>query len=120
VNTKVASKIVSFLNVQSNLDTAENQALQLHSGVTSHNCVYFSSSVLRDIGISVPINICNTQHYVPFITAQGWTKDYNVNDLYPGNICFTVSDGTGYSTHTYIFMGWVNPFIVVLYFFSYA
>jgi copper chaperone CopZ len=109
-NTNVASKIVSFLNVQSNLDTAEKQALQLHSGVASDNCVYFSSSVLRDIGISVPMNICNTQHYVPFITAQGWTKDYNVNDLYPGNICFTVSDGTGYSTHTYIFMGWVNPF----------
>jgi len=109
-NTNVASKIVSFLNVQSNLDTAENQALQLHGGVTSNNCVYFSSSVLRDIGISVPISMCNTQQYVPFITSQGWTKDYNVNDLYPGNICFTVSDGTGYSTHTYIFMGWVNPF----------
>jgi hypothetical protein len=109
-NTNVASKIVSFLNVQSNLYTAEKQALQLHSGVTNDNCVYFSSSVLRDIGISVPMNICNTHHYVPFITAQGWAKDYNVNDLYPGNICFTVSDGTGYSTHTYIFMGWVNPF----------
>ncbi len=109
-NTNFASTIVSFLNIQSNLNLAEGQALNLHNGVSSNNCVYFSSSVLRDIGINVPTGMANTQHYVPFIAAQGFVKDNNVDDLYPGNICFTVSDGTGYPTHTFIFMGWVNPF----------
>jgi hypothetical protein len=109
-DTNIASQIVSFLNLQSNLDLAEGQALNLHGGDDSDNCVYFSSSVLRDIGINVPTDMANTQHYVPFVVSQGWTEDYDVNDLYPGNICFTVSDGTGYPTHTYIFMGWVNPF----------
>lgn len=109
-NTNIASTIVSFLNLQSNIDIAEGQALSLHDGVSSNNCVYFSSSVLRDIGINVPAGMANTQHYVPYVAALGFTKDYNVNDLYPGNICFTVSDGTNYPTHTFIFMGWVNPF----------
>ncbi len=109
-DTNLASTIVSFLDLQSNLDLAEGQALNLHDGDYSDNCVYFSSSVLRDIGINVPAGMANTQNYVPFVTSLGFTEDYNVNDLYPGNICFTVSDGTGYPTHTYIFMGWVNPF----------
>ncbi|SMC20925.1 hypothetical protein SAMN02745134_01149 [Clostridium acidisoli DSM 12555] len=109
-DTNIASKLVSFLSFQDNLNMAEGQAVQLHNGDFHNNCVYFSSSVLRDIGINVPISMANTEHYVPFITSLGWTKDYDINNLYPGNICFTVSDGTGYPTHTFIFMGWVNPF----------
>ncbi|MDD3223937.1 MAG: Ig-like domain-containing protein [Clostridium sp.] len=108
-NTGWASKIVSFVSNQSNLNYAEQQAVNLHGGEYENNCVYFSSSVLRDLGIGVPWGMANTEHYVPYIQSLGWQQDYNINNLYPGNICFTVSDGTAYPTHTFMFMGWVNP-----------
>ena len=109
-NPSIFSNLASFLSVQANIETVEAQAVSLHRGDTSNNCVYFSSSALRDTGINVPSYINNTGSYVPYLNSLGWVKDYNINSLYPGTICFTISDGTSHPTHTFVFMGWVNPF----------
>lgn len=108
-NTDLAARLVSFLSTGNNVQQTENQAVSLHYGDQTNNCVYFSSTALRSIGINVPIWMENTKHYVPYITSLGWTRTSDVNQLYPGNICFTVPDGSGYPTHTYVFMGWVDP-----------
>ncbi|AGK97864.1 hypothetical protein Clopa_3036 [Clostridium pasteurianum BC1] len=108
-NTDSASKLVSFLSTGNNVQQTETEAVKLHDGNQSNNCVYFSSTALRSIGINVPIWMENTKHYVPYITSLGWTRTSDVNQLYPGNIVFTVPDSTGYPSHTYVFMGWVDP-----------
>ncbi|MBU3111025.1 hypothetical protein [Clostridium lacusfryxellense] len=63
---------------------------------------------MRRIGIAVPIWTCNTRQYLGYLSSHGWSSNYNIKKLTRGSICFTVSGGSGYSTHTFAFMGWVN------------
>ena len=111
----IAYKLSSFLVSQANISKVEAQAEALHKSedpdnYKHNNCVFFSSSALRNlnVGINVPMWMANTRCYVPYLTSLGWARDYNVDSLSAGNICFTASDGSGYSTHTYVFMGWVD------------
>jgi hypothetical protein len=107
-NTNVAPKLVSFLSTGNNVQKTEIEAVRLHDGDQHNNCVYFSSTALRAVGVNVPLSMANTKNYIPYLSSLGWQKYYNANLLYPGNILFTVPDGSGYSTHTYVFMGWVD------------
>ena len=109
-NASIYSKLASFLGVQANVERVKAEAVNLHDGDTLNNCVYFSSSALREIGINVPSYMSNTANYVPYLSSLGWIKDYNIDSMYPGSICFTVNNGTSHPTHTFVFMGWVNPF----------
>lgn len=109
VQTPTAYRLTSYLDSNANITSVNNTATALHYGVTMNNCVYFSSEALRRIGFNVPIWIANTKNYIPYLLNNGWKQYFSVDDLAPGDICFTVPDYTGYSSHTYVFMGWVNP-----------
>jgi uncharacterized protein YjdB len=102
-------KLGSYLDSNENIQSVNEQAVKLHDGNTSNNCVFFSSEALRRIGFYVPKSMANTAHYVPYLISNGWTKQYNKDLLQIGDICFTINDSTGHPTHTYVFMGWLNP-----------
>ncbi|WP_244832893.1 leucine-rich repeat domain-containing protein [Clostridium sp. BJN0001] len=76
-------------------------AIRLHSGITSNNCVYFSSEALRRIGINIPYSTANTYQLENILKNLGFSYSYDLYGLKPGDIVFTA----GY-THVYIFMGW--------------
>ena len=49
-----------------------------------------------------------SHQYLNYLNDHNWSKSKDITDLTEGSICFTTNDGTGYPTHTFIFMGWVN------------
>lgn len=91
-----------------NRDSIMQRAIQLHYGDSSNTCVYFASESYRRVGFSIPNWVCNTSQLIPQFANAGWKKDYNKENLLPGDQCFTKNDGTGYPTHTYTFVRWVN------------
>ena len=109
-NSDIASKLVSYLSSGTNIINTKAEAISLHDGINENTCVYFSSTALRAVGINVPLSMCNTGEYTNFLQSLGLIQDYNINSLYPGNICFSVNCGENYPTHTYVFIGWVDPF----------
>lgn len=107
--TQLSYNISNYLNSNDNINSVLTRAIQLHDGNTSNNCVFFSSEVLRRLGYNVPIYMANTATYVPYLFNRGWKAYYSVDELAVGDICFTVNDSSGHPTHTFVFMGWVNP-----------
>ncbi|SDI14264.1 cell wall-binding repeat-containing protein [Desulfosporosinus hippei] len=90
-----------------NLDnqvSVHNRALALHGGITTNNCVYFQAEALRRIGFNISNSMANTIQFSNLLSKLGFKKDTDIGNLKPGDIVFT----KGYS-HTYTFMGWVNP-----------
>ena len=100
-------KLLNYLTSAVNVSRVVNRAVALHWGNPSNTCVYFSSEVMRRIGVAVPTAICNTREYLAYLRAHAWVSTYNIKTLTPGSICFTTSIG-GYPTHTFVFMGWVT------------
>mgnify|MGYP001595226915 CR=1 FL=1 len=109
VVNSISYKLNSYLNSTENIQSVEARAVALHSGETSNNCVYFSSETMRRIGVYVPTSMANTANYVPYLSSMGLTKNYNLDSLSLGNICFTVPLNNGNPTHTFVFMDWLNP-----------
>lgn len=107
--TSTSYSLTNYLSSNSNIASVNARAIQLHNGETANNCVFFSSEALRRIGFNVPLWMCNTKSYVPYLLNSGWKSNYNIDALAPGDICFSVDDSEGHPTHTYVFMGWVNP-----------
>lgn len=99
----------NYLDNTSNIQSVNATAVALHGGITSNNCVFFSSEALRRTGISVPTSMCNTGNYSRYLSGIGFVKNYEIDNLAIGDICFSVNGSYGYPTHTYVFMGWVNP-----------
>lgn len=106
--TALEARIANYLNSSTNVTNVLNRAVALHGGNTSNNCVYFSSEVMRRMGVHVPLGTCNTRQYLSYLNANGWESNWNIKKLTPGSICFTTNDGGGYPTHTFVFMGWAN------------
>jgi putative cell wall-binding protein len=84
--------------------SVHNRAVDLHSGITVNNCVYFQAEELRRIGFNINNTMSNVVDFSNLLPKLGFKKDTNINNLKPGDIVIT----QGY-THTYTFMGWVNP-----------
>lgn len=106
--TAIGVKLSTYLNSSTNIVSTLNRAIALHSGDSANNCVYFSSEAMRRIGRGVPLSMCNTLDYINYLRSNAWVSSTNIKDLTPGSICFTVSNGQGYPTHTFLFMGWVT------------
>ncbi|AAK79357.1 uncharacterized protein YjdB [Clostridium acetobutylicum] len=102
-------KLSEYLRPSCNIQSTNEKAIQLHGGITSNNCVYFSSTALRMVGINVPTDMCNTGVYTNFLASLGWSRQIDYDLLTPGSICFTVDDDYTCPTHTYVFLDWVNP-----------
>ena len=109
VLNSISYKLDSYLNITSNIQSVEARAVALHGGDTSNNCVYFSSETMRRIGVYVPTYMANTGKYVPYLSSIGLKKNYNLDLLSLGNICFTALLNAGNPTHTFVFMDWINP-----------
>jgi len=107
--TAIGAKLVSYLTPAGNVSSVLNRAVALHGGDASNTCVYFSSEAMRRIGVSVPEYICNTRQYLSYLKSNSWVSTYDITKLTPGSVCFTTNDWAGYPTHTFVFMGWVNP-----------
>ncbi|UWG96586.1 cell wall-binding repeat-containing protein [Dehalobacter sp. DCM] len=92
-----------MLNVD-NAVSVHNRAIALHSGIIEDNCVYFQAEVLRRMGFNIKNSMANVKDFSNLLPMLGFKKGANIYNLKPGDIVFT----EGY-THTYTFMGWVNP-----------
>lgn len=106
--TALGAKLANYLRSSANVSSVLNRAVQLHGGNPSNTCVYFSSEVMRRMGVYVPLSTCNTRQYLSFLRGNGWKTNYDIKKLTPGSICFTSNDWAGYPTHTFVFMGWAN------------
>lgn len=104
-----ARTLANYLNSTENIQSVNARAIQLHGGITVNNCVFFSSEALRRTGIYVPTSMCNTGSYTNYLSSIGFVKNYEIDNLAIGDICFSINGSYGYPTHTYVFMGWVNP-----------
>ncbi|MBW9152924.1 N-acetylmuramoyl-L-alanine amidase [Clostridium estertheticum] len=107
-STVIGEKLFIYLTPSANVVSTLKAAVKLHGGVTINNCVYFSSEAMRRISVPVPIGVCNTHQYLNYLNSNKWSKTKDIKKLAPGSLCFTTNDGTGYPTHTFVFMGWVN------------
>lgn len=97
----------------------KNKAIKLNNGKTQNSCVYFACASLRQVGLKILLRICNIGSFkskhnsrlslIKQLQSKNWKVGLRASLLLPGDICFTTPDYSGFSTHTYIFMGWVNP-----------
>lgn len=117
--SEVQIKLYKYLIDLSNRESVKSAAIKLNNGKQHNSCVYFVSEALRRVGYKVPLKICYTGNYrhimhkdislMHFLKKMGWQESKNLSELQVGDICFTTPDSEGHSTHTYIFMGWVDP-----------
>lgn len=91
-------KYMTDMNNQMSVDGA---AVALHDGITSNNCVYFTSEALRRIGVNLPKSTANTYQLENQLKNFGFVYSYDFSQIKPGDIVFT----NNYS-HVYIFMCW--------------
>jgi hypothetical protein len=91
-------KYMTNLNNQLSVDST---AVLLHGGVTSNNCVFFTSEALRRIGVNIPTSTANTYQLENKLKSMGFAYSYDFSQIKPGDIVFT----NNYS-HVYIFMCW--------------
>lgn len=94
-------QLFKYMTDVNNEASVDSTAVALHGGITSNNCVYFTSEALRRIGISIPTATANTYQLENILKNMGFVYSYDFSQIKPGDIVFT----NGY-THVYIFMGW--------------
>ena len=107
--TAIGVKLYAYLRYASNISSVLNRAVILHNGDPCNTCVYFSSEVMRRLGIAVPSSTANTGQYLYYLRTHAFIASYNIKELTAGSICFTKPGLHGYyPTHTFVFMGWVT------------
>lgn len=107
-STVTGAKLFAYLTPEANIISTMKGAVALHDGIITNNCVYFSSEAMRRINVAVPIDVCNMHQYLDYLNGNHWLKTDDITKITPGSVCFTTNDISGYPTHTFIFMGWVN------------
>lgn len=106
--SKLQTSLYNYLTVADNRKSIEKVARRLNRGNYHNTCVYFTSESLRRVGYRIPKRVCNTRQLVAYLKSKGWKISYNLNELKPGDICFTSNHALGAPSHAYIFMGWVK------------
>lgn len=94
-------QLFKYMTDVNNQWSVDSKAIALHGGITSNNCVYFSSEVLRRIGVNIPVSASNTYQLENILKSMGFAYSYDFSQIKPGDIVFT----NNYS-HVYIFMCW--------------
>ena len=108
---RVGDAVHSILSSASNRNSIHQQVIRLH-GSTSNACVVFVSESLRRAGVNVPTTMRTIDYLVPYLSNNGWVKSRDYKNIRKGDVVFTTDaklDPNGRPTHTYIFMGWVEP-----------
>lgn len=107
-------KLYNYLMNYTNRNDVLTRAINIHAAQGygdnpySNNCAFYQSEALRSIGINVPKSTANTVTLTNVLLGMGWVKSSDLSLLLPGDICFTIGGASG-PTHTYTFMGWVDP-----------
>lgn len=104
-----SSKLYNYMSNTSNGKSVFERALKLHDGDPHNACVYFVSEALRRVGCDIPVSTANTSSLLKELKTRGFKTNYILNELKPGDICFTTDEGGkigGTPTHSYIFMSW--------------
>ncbi|MGL5822497.1 MAG: SH3 domain-containing protein [Sarcina sp.] len=99
---ELQSQFVDYVSKRGNRDKAWDEALNLHNGIRTNNCVFYMSSVLRGLGYDVPDYIGYTTYLSDWLEQNGWHKEYNLNNIKPGDIAFSGE------THVVMFLSWAN------------
>lgn len=94
-------QLFKYMTNVNNEISVDNYAVALHGGITSNNCVYFTSEALRRIGVNIPTSTANTYQLENVLKSMGFVYSYDFSQIKPGDIVFT----NNYS-HVYIFMCW--------------
>lgn len=94
-------QLFKYMTNVNNQLSVDSTAVALHDGITSNNCVYFTSEALRRIGINIPTSTANTYQLENILKNMGFVYSYDFSQIKPGDIVFTNN-----YTHVYIFMGW--------------
>lgn len=94
-------QLFKYMTDINNQISVDNTAVVLHGGITSNNCVYFTSEALRRTGVNIPILTGNTYQLENILKGMGFVYSYDFSQIKPGDIVFT----NNYS-HVYIFMCW--------------
>lgn len=102
IHSNTQRKLYNYLKSEKNCESTFKEAVRLHGGDTSNNCVYFTSEALRRVGVKIPKNICYTTKLESELIYRGWKKSTNFSDLQRGDICFAGID------HAFTFMGWAD------------
>ena len=105
------NKLFNCLSVETNRQKILKRALQLNNGQYTNACVYFMAEALRQNGVVIPNDTCNTTGLIVQLKNKGWTRGSDYKNLRAGDICFTMDNnhGNGAPAHTYVFMAWVSP-----------
>ncbi|MGL4739665.1 MAG: SH3 domain-containing protein [Sarcina sp.] len=96
------SSFVDYVSSKENRDKAWDEALDLHNEIKTNNCVFYMSSILRGMGYDVPDYIGYTTYFSDWLAQNGWHKEYNLNNIKPGDIAFSGE------THVVMFLSWAN------------
>lgn len=94
-------QLFKYMTDTNNEMSVDSAAIALHDGITSNNCVYFTSEALRRVGVNIPSSTANTYQLENQLKSWGFTYSYDFSQLKPGDIVFTNN-----YTHVYTFMCW--------------
>ena len=106
--SKLQTSLYNYLSVAANRNSVEKAARRLNRGNYHNICIYYASESLRRVGYKVPRRICKTRELIYYLKSEGWKVSYNLQELKPGDICFTTNNILGAPSHAHIFMEWVK------------
>ncbi|MDR5588240.1 cell wall-binding protein [Clostridium aquiflavi] len=95
--------IFKYMTNTYNQVSVHDEAIRLHGGIESNNCVYFLSEVLRRNGFNISTYTANVAQLESQLKNKGFVACYDLNQLKPGDIVFTKNN-----SHVYTFMCWAD------------
>ena len=101
-NSYTQYKLFNYMSDEKHREDVHRTSIKLHGGITSNNCVYFASEVLRRVGVNIPLYTANTYQLERELLSKGWKKSTDLTKLKPGDIVFSGS------SHAFIFMHWYD------------
>ena len=98
----IHTKLYEYMTSSKNQAKIDKEAIRLHGGIKSNNCIFFVSSALREVGVDIPMSTGYTVSLENQLRQKGWKKHVDLNNLQKGDVAFCGK------AHVYIFMGWAD------------
>ena len=114
----IGDSLAIFLADPANGQAAGQRAVALNGGEWHNACVYTVSEVLRRVGCDIPDATNYTATLIGLLRDRGFQVNRDLTALQPGDICFTTNEAgqaNGIPTHTYVFLGWIEPGLASIY-----
>lgn len=93
--------LLKIVQYKTNRVSAFAEGTKLHGSIMD-NCVYYVSSLLRKDGFDIPSGTGSVVQFKRWINENHWKVSTNLNNLQPGDICFSGN------THAFVFVSWYN------------